>query len=74
MSEPTVDPIWEFARRLCAGPGVCAPPERAVKRCMNCGSRFDRRLNRRRNFYSRRCRYAWHDLGKMPQRRLDFGR
>lgn len=66
--------VTTFARRLCAEPASFPAPEREVKRCVNCGSLFDRRLNRRRSFCSTRCRYAWHDLGKVAQRRLDFGR
>lgn len=66
--------VAEFAQRLCAEPGVAAPPDRIVARCLNCGSRFDRRLNTRRSYCSARCRYAWHALGRISQRRLNFGR
>lgn len=66
--------VQEFARRLCAERGVCAAPERDARRCVNCGSLFDGRLNRRRSYCSYRCRCAWHALGRLPQPRLDFGR
>lgn len=66
--------VWQFAQRLCAEPGVTTLPGRDVQRCLNCGSRFDRRLNKRRSYCSARCRHAWHALGRIAQRRLDFGR
>lgn len=66
--------VREFAERLQRQLGATTLPGRDIRRCVNCGSRFDGRLNQRRSYCSSRCRHAWHALGRQPQPRLDFGR
>lgn len=45
--------VMGFAQALAREAGAAVSPERVIDRCMNCGSRFDRRLNRRRHYGSR---------------------
>jgi len=64
--------VTAFAQALADWPGAAEFRGPEIERCAQCGSRFDRRLNQRRRFCSRRCRYAYHELGRAPQRRLPF--